>query len=168
MASPRSLALRIPIRLALLALVVPVPGAAQSSAATPPTADSVAPRPDSARAADTARAPRGGPPSNDTVAPPPPPMDSALAAACIASPGSRPDLMVVRFQSSATDRERAAVAREVGGKLVGRSLHTAPGAWLLHVPGSGADPSVADRLIMLAPVMEVSGTRCPRTPRPTR
>jgi hypothetical protein len=95
-------------------------------------------------------------------------MDSALAAACVNIPGGRPDLLLVRFRATATDQERAAVAREVGGKLVGRSEYAAPGAWLLHVPGSGGDRSVADRLIMFSPVTEVTGTRCPRPPRPNR
>jgi hypothetical protein len=174
MASPRWLTWRARWAAALacvagLAGGVTVPCSAQSSSATPAGADSLAPRPDTARPAAGAAQTGGATTPNDTAAPPPPPpIDSALGAACVNLPGGRPDILLVRFRATATDAERAAVAREVGGKLIGRSEHNAPGAWLLHVPGSGADRSVADRLIMLSPVTEVTGTRCPRPPRPTR
>jgi hypothetical protein len=94
-------------------------------------------------------------------APPPAPADSALTAACKESAGDPPDLLIVTFRSSATADARAAVAREVGGTLVGTSEHAAPGAWYLRVPGSAGDPTVADRLILFAPVLEVGTTRCP-------
>jgi hypothetical protein len=68
---------------------------------------------------------------------------------------------MVRFQPSTTASEREAVAREVGGTLAGTSEYTAPGSWYLRVPGSAGERSVADRLILLSPVLEVGTTRCP-------
>ncbi|HWB40883.1 MAG TPA: hypothetical protein VG500_06475, partial [Gemmatimonadales bacterium] len=62
---------------------------------------------------------------------------------------------------TATAEDRAAVARQVGGTLVAPSEHTAPGSWYLRVPGSAGDRSVADRVIVLSPVLEVGATRCP-------
>jgi hypothetical protein len=119
-----------------------------SAAVTP--ADTLARRaPDSA-----ARAARA-------ASPPPAPVDSALGAACGGTPGDRPDLLLVTFRPSATATERSAVAREVGGTLIGVSQHAAPGSWYLQVPGSAGDPTVADRLILLSPVLEVGATRCP-------
>lgn len=91
--------------------------------------------------------------------PPPAPVDSALARACVAS--SDPELVTVTFRPSATPAEREAVAAEVGGTLLDQSEHQTPGAWYIHVPGSARDRSVADRLILLAPVLAVSVPRCP-------
>jgi hypothetical protein len=65
------------------------------------------------------------------------------------------------FRSTATAEEREAAAREVGGRLLEPSRHQTPGAWYLQVPNSAIDKSVADRLIMLPPVLEVGATRCP-------
>jgi hypothetical protein len=93
--------------------------------------------------------------------PPPEPVDSALGAACEGIAGGRPDLLLVTFRPSATEDERSAVAQEVGGTLMGISQHAAPGSWYLLVPGSGVDPGIADRLILLPPVLEVGTTRCP-------
>ncbi len=94
-------------------------------------------------------------------APPPPPVDSALARACRTRGGAPPDLLAVVFRPTATAAEREAVAREVGGTLLEPSEHQAPGAWYIRVPGSDLDRSLADRLIMLQPVLEVGATRCP-------
>ncbi len=94
-------------------------------------------------------------------APPPAPVDSALAAACEASGGDPPDLLTVMFRTSATESERAAVAKAVGGTLVARSEHLEPGAWFLQVPNSAIDPSIADRVIRLPSVLQVGATRCP-------
>jgi hypothetical protein len=88
-------------------------------------------------------------------------VDSALGAACEESAGGLSDLLMVRFQPSTTASEREAVAREVGGTLAGTSEYTAPGSWYLRVPGSAGERSVADRLILLSPVLEVGTTRCP-------
>lgn len=92
---------------------------------------------------------------------PPTPVDSALAVACEATSGEPPDLLTVAFSPSATERERAAVAREIGGTLLEVSEHAAPGAWYLRVPGSAVDPSIADRLILMPHVLAVGATRCP-------
>jgi hypothetical protein len=93
--------------------------------------------------------------------PPPAPVDSALGAACEETAHGPPDVLLVTFLPSATDSERSAVAQEVGGTLLGMSQHAAPGSWYLRVPGSAADPAIADRLILLPPVLEVGSTRCP-------
>lgn len=95
-------------------------------------------------------------------APPPIPVDSALGTACEGTAGNPPDLLLVTFRPSTTASERSAVAREVGGTLLGLSEHDAPGSWYLRVPGSAGDRAVADRLIRLSPVLEVGTTRCRR------
>jgi hypothetical protein len=84
-------------------------------------------------------------------------VDSALGAACRDAGGGAPDLLMVTFRPSATAGERAAVAQEVGGTLIGTN---APGSWYLQAPGAG-DRSVADRLIVMSQVLEVESTRCP-------
>jgi len=127
------------------------PGSVRADGVPP---DSVAP--DSVPPGSANVAPR------DTVpVPPPAPVDSAIGTACAASAGSAPDLLLVTFRPTATAEERAAVAREVGGTLVGPSEHAAPGSWYLRAPGSAGDRSVADRVIVLSPVLEVENTRCP-------
>jgi hypothetical protein len=130
---------------------------AQDSAANAAiVTDSMVPRPDSVRPDSASVA------ADDTVpAPRRLPVDSAMGVACQASGGASPDLWIVTFRPAATAEERAAVAQEVGGTLVGPSEHTAPGSWYLQVPGSADDRSVADRLIVLSPVLEVGVTRCP-------
>ena len=95
------------------------------------------------------------------AAPPPQPVDSALAHACRSAAGGPPDLLTVKFRPTATAAEREAVAREVGGTLLEQSDHQAPGAWYLRLPAGAVDHSVADRLIMFQPVLEVGATRCP-------
>lgn len=93
--------------------------------------------------------------------PPPAPVDSALGAACEETAQGPPDVFLVTFLPSATESERLAVAQAVGGTLLGMSQHAAPGSWYLRVPGSAGDPAIADRLILLPPVLEVGSTRCP-------
>jgi hypothetical protein len=103
----------------------------------------------------------------DSITPPPSPasppatVDSALGAVCEETAHGPPDVYLVTFRRSATESERSAVAKEVGGTLLGMSEHAAPGSWYLRVPGSAGDPAVADRLILLPPVLEVGSTRCP-------
>lgn len=138
--------------------VAPAPAAVADSTRAAPS-DST-PSPPASASGDTTR-----PSVGDTTAPParpapPAPIDSALGAACTESSGGPPDLLVVKFRAGTTEAERAAVAQEVGGTVVGPSEHTAPGSWFLRVPGSGGVRSVADRLIMLPPVLEVGATRC--------
>ena len=123
--------------------------AGTDSAAVAPGDTLARQRPDS-----IARAARPAPP-------PPAPIDSALGAACGGAAGERTDLLLVKFQASATESERSTVAQEVGGTLVEMSQHAAPGSWYMLVPGSAGDPTVADRLILLPPVLEVGATRCP-------
>jgi hypothetical protein len=134
------------------------PAWAQDSAATVIGRDSsrIA-RADSALP-DTARAPAA---DGARPAPPPPPVDKALGKACTASGGGAPDLLIVTFRRDVTPEERSAVAEEVGGTLRGPSEHAAPGSWYIEIPGSAGDPSVADKLILLDPVVEVGTTRCP-------
>ena len=146
--------------LAVIAATIAAPCVAQDSAAA-----ATAARPDSSVAA-TPATPASPATANDTTRraptpPPPPPVDSAIGRACRQSGGAAPDLVLVTFRATATEEERAAVAEEIGGKLVGPSVHARPGAWYLRVPGSGSDPTVADRLIMMSPVQEVGETRCP-------
>ncbi|HVK00837.1 MAG TPA: hypothetical protein VM365_08215 [Gemmatimonadales bacterium] len=102
-----------------------------------------------------ASAPAADPPA------PPPAVDSVLAAACRASGGEVPDLLTVVFRPTATPGERQQTVRDVGGTLLEPSQHQAPGAWYVRVPGSGRNPHVADRLILMPPVLEVGATRCP-------
>ena len=142
---------------------------ARTDTARTDTARTDTARADTARADTAARAPgdtlprpRGDsakPPTSP--APPPEPVDSVLGAACKEAADSPPDVLLVTFQPSATESDRSAVAREVGGTLLGMSQHAAPGSWYLRAPGSSLDPSVADRLIRLPPVVEVGSTRCP-------
>ena len=175
----------LPLLVALLATRAPTSLAAQDTATVRP-ADTTLTRPDTAAHADTAATGQAGqndmrpdsvpadslrrdtaaartgvPGAAPAPAPPPAPVDSALAVACAASGGGPPDLVTVVFRTTATAEEREAVARQVGGTLLQPSEHQAPGAWYIRVPGSAIDKSVADRLIMLPPVLEVGATRCP-------
>jgi hypothetical protein len=95
-----------------------------------------------------------------SLPPPPAPVDSALGAVCEETAHGPPDVFLVTFLPSITEAERMAVAREVGGTLLGMSEHGGPGSWYLRVPGSAGDPAVADRLILLSSVLEVGSTRC--------
>lgn len=137
------------------------PGAPAASDSTArPQSDSAAPgtaRPDSA-APGTGTAESG---AAAAKAVPPAPMDSVLAAACGESRGSAPDLLVVTFRPTSTETERDSIAREVGGTLLGMTFHTMPPGWFLRVSEGAAVGSVADRLILLAPVLGVSTTTCP-------
>jgi hypothetical protein len=137
---------------------------ARTDTARTDTARTDTARTDSAAVTPGDTLPRSGPDSAarpPRPAPPPTPVDSALGAACGATAGGRPDLLLVTFRPTATESERSAVAQEVGGTVIGVSQHAAPGSWYLQVPGSAGDPTVADRLILLAPVLEVGATRCP-------
>jgi hypothetical protein len=154
--------------LAAFTMVVAVtPCVAQGTGVAPGRDSSVVVPPDSARAdssrADSTRAdsaaptPGGGTGPPAPPASPPAPVDSALGAACRDAGGGVPNLLAVTFRPSATESERTAVAQEVGGTLIGTS---APGSWYLQAPGA-ADRSVADRLIVMSPVLEVESIRCP-------
>jgi hypothetical protein len=109
----------------------------------------------------TGSASSGAPAPAPAPSAPPAPVDSVLAAACRESGGEPPDLLTVVFRPTATVEERRKAARDVGGTLLEQSQHQVPGAWYVRVPGSGRNPLVADRLILLPPVLEVGATRCP-------
>jgi hypothetical protein len=162
---------------ALAAVLIAAPCRAQSTGVAAP--DSVvAPRRDSAgtdsAGTDSAGTDSGAVAPGDSLArpgadsatppgslaPPPAPVDSALGAVCEETAHGPPDVFLVTFLPSTTEAERTAVAREVGGTLLGMSEHAGPGSWYLRVPGSAGDPAVADRLILLSSVLEVGSTRC--------
>lgn len=149
-AGPRQRKSTVGSLIALALILIAAPCQAQSAAAAP--VDTLVPTEPDSTVAPTSSAP---------PAPPPAPVDSALGAACAETGGDPPDLLLVTFRSSSSEAERAAVARELGGTLLGPSVHAAPGSWYLRVPGSAGDRSVADRLILLSPVLEVGTTRCP-------
>jgi hypothetical protein len=87
-------------------------------------------------------------------------VDSVLGAACEETAQGAPDVLLVTFRPSTTESERSAVAQQFGGTVLGMSQHAAPGSWYVRVPGSADDPAIADRLILLPPVLEVGSTRC--------
>jgi len=162
----------------LLTVLIGAPCGAQSTAVAAPDS-AVAGRADSARTDSAAVAPGnsavapGAPrdslarPGADTVpapanpAPSAAPVDSILGAACQETADGSPDLWLVTFLPTATESDRTAVAKGVGGTLLGMSRDGGPGSWYLQVPGSGGDPTVADRLILFPAVLEVGSTRCP-------
>jgi hypothetical protein len=162
----------------------------QSDSAFPSNPDSVAgPRPDSGAASKpdsgAASKPDSGAASKpdsgaglppDTVAASPnslkkiqgeeatvpaPPADPALTAACNSSPAASADLLLVVFFPDVRAAERAAVARRVNGKLLGRAGDE--GSYYLQVPGDGSDRlrAVADQVIRLPGVQEVGTRTCP-------
>jgi hypothetical protein len=126
-------------------------------------------RNDSARTDSAAVAPRDSlarPGADSTTPTPSPaalpaPVDSVLGAACEETAEGVPDVLLVTFRPSTTDSERSAVAQQFGGAVLGMSQHAAPGSWYVQLPGSADDPAIADRLILLPPVLEVGSTRCP-------
>ncbi len=128
------------------------PGAAGPDSAAAGTARADSAAPGTAKADSVAAAARAVPKA---------PMDSVLAAACGESRGSAPNLLVVTFRPTSTESERDSVALEVGGTLLGMTYHTMPPGWFLRVPGGNSVSSVADRLILLPPVLGVSTTTCP-------
>jgi hypothetical protein len=151
---------------ALAAMLIAAPCRAQSTGVAVPDSSAGT---DSARTDGAAVAPADSlaRPEADSAtrtrspAPLPAPVDSTLGAVCEETDRGPPDVFLVTFLPSTTERERLAVAQQVGGTLLGMSQHAAPGSWYLRVPGSGGDPAVADRLILLPPVLEVGSTRCP-------
>jgi hypothetical protein len=140
------------------------------SAARPPTdtarstvADSAPSVADTTRRTpgDTAAAPAPQPPGQTSVMP----ADTTLAAACqgVRSGGVAANLLVVVFRPEARQKELAAVAKAVGGTLLG----TVPGdgsAYYLRVPAEGDDhqlAAAADQVIRYQPVQQVGPTVCP-------
>jgi hypothetical protein len=114
---------------------------------------------------DTTRAP-GAADSTKTraAAAPAAPVDSILSAACAASGGSTsvaPNLLVVLFTVESGAAQRAAAARSIKGKLVGRAT---PEGYYIRVPGGGGEMKLrayADRLSRLTQVRQVGSRACP-------
>jgi hypothetical protein len=178
--------------LALLMVPPPTSGQVPDSGSTAPVApdtqtalpDSIqrsgASHRDSASATDSTKA------ASDTVAPkapgsatkhgsaaaPPEPADSILSAACSGPAGSKPiarDLLVIVFAPEAGAAERAAVAKTVGGTLLGSVISGEPGAYYLRVPSGGDEYRLrvaADTLILLDMVRQVGSRACPPLPPP--
>jgi hypothetical protein len=117
--------------------------------------------PDTERSAgDTARAQSPAPsgPLVVNVAPP----DTILIAACAgAPPGSMAEgILAVAFRSGSTDREKAAVAKLVGGVLAGPAA--GPGEEYVRLTAGAPSATVAaDRLILQDAVTRVSPAPCP-------
>jgi hypothetical protein len=117
--------------------------------------------PDTGRSGgDTARAQSPAPsgPLVVNVAPP----DTILIAACAgAPPGSMAEgILAVAFRSGSTDREKAAVAKLVGGVLAGPAA--GPGEEYVRLTAGAPSATVAaDRLILQDAVTRVSPAPCP-------
>jgi hypothetical protein len=133
-----------------------------SSAAAKPDSAAVL-RPDSTPLApDSVRKTQGA----ETPAPSPP-ADSTLAAACSsftdASPAIAAGLLVVVFAPATKPKERAAVAKAVGGTLVSPVGSGGVGAYYLRVPSRSDHEShaIADQVIRLPGVLQVGTKTCP-------
>lgn len=156
--------------------VVPTPPRAPADSAraagdttrpTPPdTLRSPATDPGPRGASDSARVPAGAgspaaPAAAAAAAPSPAPTDSVLAAACADGGGLAANLLVVLFVATAADSDRVALAKAVGGKLVGPADAVRPGGYYLQLPNADLDPTVADRVIRYPVVQEVGPVSCP-------
>jgi hypothetical protein len=110
-----------------------------------PAQDSVAKRPDSTRAAVEAA---------------PPAADPSLVAACKPGPDGTPVgmLLVVRFARQATDADRAAAAKGIGGRLGG---DTPDGLTYVVPPADRPLRDVEDTLIRARGVRELGEQPCP-------
>lgn len=137
---------------------------------TPSPADSLGPpqvgQADSGR---SARDSTGVPATADSTkaraaAAPAAPVDSILTAACAGAEGSSsvaPNLLVVVFTAESGPAQRAAAARSIKGKLVGRAT---PVGYYIQVPGGGGEMSLrayADQLSQLRQVRQVGSRACP-------
>jgi hypothetical protein len=123
--------------------------------AAPPAADSGVAAVDSAASAVTTR------PRPALVVNVPPQVDTVVARACeSASAGSwAPNLLGVVFRAEASESDRTAAAREVGGTLVGRGDGREA---YIHLPENSVSVRVAaSRLIRLTTVSGVSEVSCP-------
>jgi hypothetical protein len=67
---------------------------------------------------------------------------------------------VVLFTATATEADRSALAKDVGGTLAGPADAVRPGAYYLRVPNADLDPTVADRVIRFPTVQEVGPAPC--------
>jgi len=89
------------------------------------------------------------------------PTDSVLAAACAQGGGLAANLLVVLFTPTASDSERVALAKAVGGTLAGPADAVRAGGYYLQIPNADLDPTVADRVIRYPVVQEVGPVSCP-------
>lgn len=126
-----------------------------------PGRDSVRPPGDSAAAATAA------PPAPA----PPPPVDPALRTACgrLVAPALAPDLLVIAFNPEVDGPGRAAVAKNVGGSVVGPTGSGMADSYYLKVPAKGSGSllrAIADRLIVRPEVRQVGTKLCPPTAPP--
>ena len=96
----------------------------------------------------------------------PVPVDSILRKACRGSEGSATlarDLLVIVFAAEAGRADRAALVREVKGKLLG-PVSSEPGAYYLRVPTGGQESrlrAAADELVRSGLVRQVGSRACP-------
>ena len=94
------------------------------------------------------------------------PVDSVLRKACRSSGGSATlarDLLVIVFAPEAGRADRAALVREVSGKLLG-PVSSEPGAYYLRVPTQGQEQrlrAAADHLVHSGLVRQVGSRACP-------
>jgi hypothetical protein len=157
------------------------PAASDSQPALPDSGQKTrASHPDSASRADSTRgssdtvsskAP-GSTAKSGTRAVPSGPADTVLSAACNARTGPTTvarNLLVVVFAPEARVADRAAVAKTVGGILLGSVSSGEPGAYYLRVPSRGEEYRLrvaADKLIQLDMVRQVGSRACPPLPPP--
>jgi hypothetical protein len=76
-------------------------------------------------------------------------------------------LLVIVFAPEAGAADRAAVAKAVGGTLLGSVTSGEPGAYYLRVPSGGDEYRLrvaADRLIQFDMVRQVGSRTCPPLP----
>ncbi len=138
---------------------------------------------DSARAAaaDTGRkapADSAARPANDSAAARPPqppapvevmPVDSTLSAACggVRAGGVAANILIVVFRPESSKGDLAAVAKAVGGTLVGTVPAAEGAAYYLQVPAEGDEHrlgAAADQVIRYQPVQQVGPAVCPAAP----
>jgi hypothetical protein len=86
--------------------------------------------------------------------------DSVLAAACAQGGSLAANLLVVLFTPVASDSDRTALAKAVGGTLAGPADAVRAGGVYLRVPNGDLDPTVADRVIRYPSVAEVGPASC--------
>ncbi|HEY8259463.1 MAG TPA: hypothetical protein VIG08_17525 [Gemmatimonadales bacterium] len=151
-----------------LALVFGAPGLA-AQAIGDSTMSTVPPDSVTVGVADTSASPAGSiapPPATGSrpamVVEVPPAVDTVVARACGgAAPGtSAPGLIGVVFRAHATEGDRAAAAREVGGTLA--NAGDGSKAYIQLPDGGVPVRTAASRIIQLSWVSGVSEISCPR------
>lgn len=125
--------------------------------------DAVPRRSDSVSRSDSVKGYSDSAPSPVTSAP----ADSILSAACNGDAGLAPDLLIIVFSPDAGAADRAAVARSVGGKLLGQVGSGEPEAYYLRVPSGRNEFRLrlaSDELIQRPEVRQVGSRSCPSPP----